>query len=129
MGRSRGGLTTIIHALVDACGLPIALELTDGQAHDGKSAEAMLSALPRFHAACECANRIKMHIYDTVRLGRIFFRHGITVDPGHHHHPRHRENNRTEEQPEQSKPNHAADNTDHDHGHRCGKSARHQEWP
>ena len=47
MGRSRGGLTTKIHALVDACGLPIALKLTEGQAHDGKSGEDMLSALPR----------------------------------------------------------------------------------
>ena len=28
MGRSRGGLTTKIHALVDANGLPIALKLT-----------------------------------------------------------------------------------------------------
>ena len=42
MGRSRGGLTTKIHALVDADGLPIALKLTEGQAHDGKSAEDML---------------------------------------------------------------------------------------
>ena len=30
MGRSRGGLTTKIHALVDAMGLPIALKLTEG---------------------------------------------------------------------------------------------------
>ena len=42
MGRSRGGLTTKIHALVDAEGLPIMLKLTEGQAHDGKSAEDML---------------------------------------------------------------------------------------
>jgi transposase len=42
MGRSRGGLTTKIHALVDANGLPIDLKLTEGQAHDGKSAEGML---------------------------------------------------------------------------------------
>jgi hypothetical protein len=33
MGRSRGGLTTKIHALVDANGLPIAIKLTEGQAH------------------------------------------------------------------------------------------------
>ncbi len=37
MGRSRGGLTTKIHALVDASGLPIALKLTEGQAHDGRA--------------------------------------------------------------------------------------------
>lgn len=42
MGRSRGGLTTKIHALVDAQGLPIALKLTEGQAHDGRSAADML---------------------------------------------------------------------------------------
>ena len=45
MGRSRGGLTTKIHALVDADGLPIALKLTEGQAHDGCSAADMLDAI------------------------------------------------------------------------------------
>jgi len=45
MGRSRGGLTTKIHALVDANGLPIALKLTEGQAHDGRSAADMLGGL------------------------------------------------------------------------------------
>lgn len=42
MGRSRGGLTTKIHALVDANGLPITLKLSEGQAHDGRSAADML---------------------------------------------------------------------------------------
>lgn len=45
MGRSRGGLTTKIHALVDANGLPIALKLTAGQAHDGPSAHDMLDTV------------------------------------------------------------------------------------
>ena len=45
MGRSRGGLTTKIHALVDANGLPIAIKLTEGQAHDGRTAADMLTAL------------------------------------------------------------------------------------
>jgi transposase len=45
MGRSRGGLTTKIHALVDANGLPIMLKLSAGQAHDGKSAADMLGGL------------------------------------------------------------------------------------
>jgi transposase len=45
MGRSRGGLTTKIHALVDANGLPILLKLTPGQAHDGRSAADMLESL------------------------------------------------------------------------------------
>jgi transposase len=45
MGRSRGGLTTKIHALVDANGLPITIKLSEGQAHDGKSAADMLDGL------------------------------------------------------------------------------------
>jgi len=45
MGRSRGGLTTKIHALVDRAGLPIVLKLSAGQAHDGKSAADMLGSL------------------------------------------------------------------------------------
>ena len=45
MGRSRGGLTTKIHALVDADGLPITLKLTEGQANDGRSANDMLASL------------------------------------------------------------------------------------
>jgi transposase len=45
MGRSRGGLTTKIHALVDKNGLPVALKLSEGQAHDGRSAADMLGDL------------------------------------------------------------------------------------
>ena len=45
MGRSRGGLTTKLHALVDARGLPIRLKLTEGQAHDGRSAVDMLDTV------------------------------------------------------------------------------------
>jgi transposase len=45
VGRSRGGLTTKIHALVDAEGRPVVLKLTEGQAHDGRSAADMLATL------------------------------------------------------------------------------------
>jgi transposase len=45
MGRSRGGLTTKIHAVVDANGNPIALKLSQGQAHDGRSAADMLGTV------------------------------------------------------------------------------------
>ena len=45
MGRSRGGLTTKIHALVDANGMPVLLKLTAGQAHDGRSAADMLDTI------------------------------------------------------------------------------------
>jgi transposase len=46
MGRSRGGLTSKIHALVDADGRPVALRLTGGQVHDSQEAEALLDAMP-----------------------------------------------------------------------------------
>jgi len=45
MGRSRGGLTTKLHAVVDANGNPITLKLTEGQAHDGRSADNMLDSV------------------------------------------------------------------------------------
>ncbi len=45
MGRSRGGLTTKIHAVVDAEGRPIRIALTPGQVHDGTAAEELLTNL------------------------------------------------------------------------------------
>ena len=45
MGHSRGGLTTKIHALVDAMGMPIMLKLTEGQAADGRSAADMFDTV------------------------------------------------------------------------------------
>jgi transposase len=45
MGRSRGGLISKIHALVDTNGLPIRLALTAGEAHDNRLAGQLLSRL------------------------------------------------------------------------------------
>lgn len=45
MGRSCGGLTSKIHALVDAEGRPIDLRLTAGQIADCTQAEALLAGL------------------------------------------------------------------------------------
>ena len=45
MGRSRGGLTSKIHALVDGEGRPVVLKITEGQAHDGRAAADMLGGL------------------------------------------------------------------------------------
>src|SRR5208282_1076506 len=42
IGRSRGGLSTKIHALVDALGNPLAFRLTAGQTHDLVGADALL---------------------------------------------------------------------------------------
>ena len=45
MGRSKGGLTTKIHAVVDADGRPIKLDLTAGQTNDCKPALDLLEDL------------------------------------------------------------------------------------
>lgn len=45
MGHSRGGLTTKIHALVDAEGRPVRLLLTPGQAGDAPPAPGLLAAI------------------------------------------------------------------------------------
>jgi hypothetical protein len=45
MGRSRGGLTSKIHALVDTNGLPIRLAVAPGEAHDNRLAGKLLSRL------------------------------------------------------------------------------------
>ena len=42
MGRSRGGLTTKIHTVVDANGLPLRFALSPGQAHDSTLAGPLL---------------------------------------------------------------------------------------
>ena len=45
MGRSRGGLTTKIHCVVDARGLPLSFHLTPGQAADCPAATHLLGHL------------------------------------------------------------------------------------
>ena len=45
MGRSRGGLTSKIHAVVDANGLPVRLGLTPGEAHDNRLCSMLLAGL------------------------------------------------------------------------------------
>ena len=45
MGRSRGGLTTKVHALTDGRGLPLELLLTPGQAGDCPAAAGLLGHL------------------------------------------------------------------------------------
>ena len=45
MGRSRGGLTSKVHAVVDANGLPVRLGLSPGEAHDDSLCWALLAGL------------------------------------------------------------------------------------
>jgi hypothetical protein len=56
IGRSRGGLTSKIHVVVDGNGLPVQLGLTGGQAHDNRLCSVLLRQLvadvvgfPRIH--------------------------------------------------------------------------------
>jgi len=43
IGRSRGGLSTKVHLIVDALGLPAAFEITEGQRHDNQRARALIA--------------------------------------------------------------------------------------
>jgi transposase len=45
LGRSRGGLTTKIHAVTDGMGLPIKVAITPGHAHDLTAASALLDGI------------------------------------------------------------------------------------
>ena len=46
IGRSRGGRTTKIHAVVDGCGRPVALQITPGQRGDAPIARSLIEPLP-----------------------------------------------------------------------------------
>src|SRR5215470_2824110 len=54
LGRSKGGLSTKIHALVDALGNPLRFRLTPGQTHDLTGADALL---PQMAAAVLIADK------------------------------------------------------------------------
>ena len=43
IGRSRGGLSTKVHIVVDALGLPVTFEITEGQRHDSKPAKMLVA--------------------------------------------------------------------------------------
>ena len=47
MGRSRGGLTSKVHAVVDANGLPVRLGLTAGEAHGSRLCPVLLAGFER----------------------------------------------------------------------------------
>ena len=46
IGKSRGGNTTKIHLPVDACGFPVAFEITGGEIHDCTAAPVLLAKTP-----------------------------------------------------------------------------------
>jgi len=72
LGRSRGGLTTKIHVVVDARGLPIRLGLTAAQTHDGQIADTLLNRLrPRTIVLADKA-------YDADRIRELIQDQGAT---------------------------------------------------
>lgn len=72
LGRSRGGLTTKIHVVVDAQGLPIRLGLTARQAHDSQIADRLLDHLgPRTIVLADKA-------YDADRIRELIQEQGAT---------------------------------------------------
>jgi transposase len=70
LGRSRGGLTSKIHALVDGRGRPLCYLLTPGQAADCRHAETLLEGVA---FACLIGDRA----YDTDALRAWCAEHGI----------------------------------------------------
>lgn len=68
MGRSRGGLTSKIHALVDTNGLPVRLALTAGKAHDNRLA----GKLERFFNKIKHSRRVATR-YDKLATNYLAF--------------------------------------------------------
>jgi transposase len=54
IGRSRGGLSTKVHLIVDALGLPLVFEITEGQRHDSRPAVELLE---RARSGCLLADK------------------------------------------------------------------------
>ena len=70
IGRSRGGRTTKIHAVVDGHGRPVAIEITPGQLGDVRAALSLLAPLP---PARVCAGDAA---YDSDGLRRFLIERG-----------------------------------------------------
>ena len=66
MGRSREGLTTKIHALTDANGLPLELGFTPGQAAECPPAAKLLGGLRAFAVIMLTAIRLRLRHNETV---------------------------------------------------------------
>ena len=72
LGRSRGGLTTKIHVLVDRRGRPLCYLLTPGQAADCRHAKTLLEGVAFAHVIGDRA-------YDTDALRAWCAEHGVEV--------------------------------------------------
>lgn len=64
IGRSRGGLSTKVHLLVDALGLPLTFEITEGQRHDSVPAKNLVAGV-----VSRCLLADKAYDSDEFRIG------------------------------------------------------------
>jgi transposase len=67
MGRSRGGLTSKIHAVVDTNGLPVRLGLTAGEAHDNRLLENFCLASDRDQCCWLIVDMTRIRAFATER--------------------------------------------------------------
>ena len=74
MGRSRGGLTTKIHALVNGRGLPLAFHITAGQVHDAPACQPLLVHL------CEGQTLLADKAYDADWIRKEVARQGAKAN-------------------------------------------------
>ena len=72
LGRSRGGLSTKIHTLVDALGNPKQFVLTGGQVHDLKGADAFIPQLQSDMLLADKSYDAKERVLDPLKkFGKI----------------------------------------------------------
>ena len=67
IGRSRGGPSTKIHALVDALGSPVELMLTPGQAHDLVCAEPLIENVRDCDFALYCERNLVERFFNKIK--------------------------------------------------------------
>ena len=75
IGRSRGGLSTKVHLIVDALGTPLCFAITEGQRHDCLSAVALLQK-----AQSKCLLGDKAYDSDSIRAA-VVDQGGVAVIP------------------------------------------------
>jgi len=91
IGKSVAGNTTKIHMAVDACGFPIAFQLTGGEVHDAKAAPELIKILPvsdytiadKGYDSEEIREQIKA-IAPPTNIRTFFSRHSSLLDPTLH---------------------------------------------
>jgi hypothetical protein len=83
VGRSRGGLTSKLHVVVDRNGLPLRLGITAGQAHDNRLCSTLLSGpAPRTVLLADRGLRCRLDQDTRQRTRRVGQHSAKTQSPG-----------------------------------------------